>query len=311
MADFSVSIVILTFDRPGSICRNIQELAHELGEEIEIIVVDNFSEIPAEQILESKRNLKVIRLTQNIGVAARNVGIMRASSDIVVTLDDDVFGLKVDHLKILVRQFETNNKLGVVNFKVIDDVLEEQVNWCHHRKISEWGGKEFLTYEISEGAAAIRKEAFLRSGMYPEYFFISHEGPDLAIRVMDLGYDVIYTPDVVVRHAHASEGRPSWRRYYYDSRNLIWLSVRCYPISLIAKKVPIGLFSMLFYSIRDGYFLYWARGLRDAITKIHDVIGDRAPASKSTIKRYKEIERHHPSIFYMIKRRIFQKSIKI
>lgn len=279
-----ISIVILSYNRPDSIIRNVREILDIAIKGVELIVVDNCSDVPVTEVLSGFEDVRVIRLEENVGVAGRNIGVSEANADIVITLDDDVFGLTYRNIQDIIRQFQRNNKLGGINFKVIDDKTEEQINWCHHRKIEDWSDVSFSTYEISEGAVAFRRLAFTEAGAYPDYFFISHEGPDLAIRMMNIGYDVSYVPDIVVRHAHAPEGRPSWRRYYYDSRNIIWLALRCYPPGLAFKRIFIDLSALLVYAIRDGFFKFWLQGITDAIKGARRAIKDRVVVSKSTIK---------------------------
>lgn len=306
-----ISIVILSYNRPESIYRNVREILEINFPKLEVIIVDNCSKIPVTEILYEFKDIRIIRLNENVGVAGRNKGILEAKSDYIVTLDDDVFGVTAESLSRIIQEFEDQPMLGAINFKVLDDVTENQINWCHHRKLDEWSDKSFQTYEISEGAVALRRSAVLRAGLYPEYFFISHEGPDLAIRMMDVGFDVIYLPDVTVRHAHAEEGRPSWRRYYYDSRNVIWLAFRNYPLGLACKRLFIDLSALLVYAVRDGFFLYWIKGILDAIKGLPKVIKDRSQISETTMKRYKELENKNPSFLYMVQKRVFQKGVNI
>ncbi len=83
--------------------------------------------------------------------------------------------------------------------------------------------KRFTTYEITEGAVAFNQKALLSTSLYPDYFFISHEGPDLAFQIMNNGYSVIYNAEVVVKHYHSDLGRKSWTTYYYDENASIGL----------------------------------------------------------------------------------------
>ncbi|WP_372965401.1 glycosyltransferase family 2 protein, partial [Marinobacter sp.] len=140
-----VSIVILTFCRPDELKRNVSEILCLNYGNLEIIVVDNASDIPASKIISDPR-VKVIRCDENVGVAGRNVGILESEGDVIVTLDDDVFGFDDDSLVRLISCFEKDSSISAVNFKVIDDFDEKQVNWIHHRKIEVYGDKNFDTY---------------------------------------------------------------------------------------------------------------------------------------------------------------------
>src|SRR5690606_20187344 len=120
--------------------------------------------------------------------------------------------------------FEKNPSADGICFKVIDEKDGAITNWCHHCDPNLFSNKSFETYEISEGAVAFRRDTFNQVGFYTKEFFISHEGLDLAIRILKSGKSIIYCPEIEVVHAHAAEGRKNWRRYYYDTRNLIWLA---------------------------------------------------------------------------------------
>ena len=47
----AVSVVIISYNRPDEIRRNISELLYELNPEVEVVVVDNNSEIPVRSVL--------------------------------------------------------------------------------------------------------------------------------------------------------------------------------------------------------------------------------------------------------------------
>ncbi|MDX1754886.1 MAG: glycosyltransferase [Marinobacter sp.] len=307
------SIVILTYNRPDEITRNVRELVAEFDDDVEIIVVDNCSETEVSRLLTAySSRIKVIRLARNMGVSGRNVGISAAVSEIIVSLDDDVFGFSRESLEKVVSQFENSKSLAALNFKVVDDKTLLQMNWIHHRRIEHWGDKPFETYEISEGAVALRKRSFTKAGGYMDDFFISHEGPDLALRLMKAGETVEYNPEIVVRHAHSLAGRESWRRYYYDTRNLIWLTLRHFPVALLAKKMLVGLGAQFIYSLRDGYFKYWLKGIVDAIKGIKKIKKTRDPINGNVLREYRRIESYNPGLPYMIKIRLFKKDgIKI
>ena len=308
----AVSVVIISYNRPDEIRRNISELLYELNPEVEVVVVDNNSEIPVRSVLvEFRDRIKIIEMDRNVGVAARNTGVQHATGEIVITLDDDVFGLTAHDVQLIKEQFQEKESMAAINFRVIDDLTEKQINWCHRRHLNEWGSKEFNTYEISEGAVAYRRQAFLDAGMYPAYFFISHEGPDVALALMNMDWDVVYCPDITVRHAHSMGGRPGWRRYYYDTRNMVWLGVRRYPLALFLRKVPLHLMAMFFYSLRDGYLSFYFKALYDSARRLSEVKKDRQYISKRTYQRFKEIERYNPTLFYMIRKRVFKREVSI
>jgi len=305
-----VSLVILTYNRPSLVRQQLEKLQRIAYIPFEVIVVDNHSEQPLDDIVNQYSFARLLRMKENLGVAGRNRGIEAAHGDIVITLDDDVTGITDIDIERLISIFR-DPIIGAVCFKVLDELTGEIVNWCHHRKQEEYSDLQFITDEITEGAVAFRRDVVMQAGLYPERFFISHEGPDLALRIMNNGNNVIYTSEIAVRHSHATAGRPGWRRYYYDTRNLIWLVLRNHPFLMGIKALCIGLCAMLVYSIRDGFLRYWLKGVLDGIRGAPEILKQRTPANARTLALLRDIAPYRPSIWYMIKKRLLKKRVRI
>lgn len=305
-----ISIVILTYNRPDSLSKSLNYIGKIKHRPLEVIVVDNHSDIPVDAIVDQYEFARVIRTEANLGVGGRNRGLAEVRGNIVITLDDDVYGVTDEALIILWNLF-IDTEIGAVCFKVTDEVTDEVINWCHHYRQDEYSDHQFMTNEITEGAVAFRVSALRQSGYYPERFFISHEGPDLAFRLMNVGYKVLYTPSIVVKHSHAIAGRPNWRRYYYDTRNLLWLALRNYPFWYGVKRLSIGLGAMFVYALRDGFLRYWFKGVFDALRAAPEVLGERTGMTAHTIMLNRQIESFRPSFWYMLKKRLFSKKVRI
>lgn len=304
------SVVILTYNREKYLAQQLPGLSKIPG--IEIIVVDNNSESPyATHLAKKYHNVTVVNLDKNYGAVGRNFGITAAKSDFVITLDDDVWGITEHSLNELRKKFSESKDIVAICFKVLDEITGEVCNWCHHADPKIFSNKSFDTYSISEGAVAFRRSLFDSVGLYPLEFFISHEGPDLAYRILNFKARMVYLPAVEVIHAHALEGRKSWRRYYYDTRNTIWLAYRNYTWKMILTKLPLQLAAMFVYSVRDGFFKYYTKAIIDGIREMDQFKGTRRPVSNHAVNRMKDIDRIKPGIFFYIKKRLIRKGVRI
>lgn len=307
-----VTISILTYNRISVLKKLLLELSELKYKSLEVIVVDNCSVDDTQPIVENEfQFVRYFRTLKNIGAEARNIGLKKANGDIIITLDDDISNITDEEIKKLVKIFKAYPQLGAINFKVINLFSENICNWVHHCDPLQYSESEFQTYEITEGAVAFNKKALKDTGYYPEGFFLSHEGPDLSFRLIDNGYDVIYSNAVTVLHSHSDLGRKSWLNYYYDTRNQLWLAVRHFPINHGFKYLLIGLSSMMVYSIRDGFLKYWLKGIYDGIRGIKNSYENRKVLKPETMAIIKHIDEKRPDFFHQIKEKLFNRGIRL
>lgn len=86
----SFTVVIATYNRPKLLRRAIESALRQGIEELEIIVVDDASNIPLASVVDVYPGIVYLRQERNQGPGpARNRGIAHASRPFVVILDDD------------------------------------------------------------------------------------------------------------------------------------------------------------------------------------------------------------------------------
>lgn len=306
----SFSIVVLTFNRNHLLRPLLIELQRFALAGAQVIVVDNASAVAAEEVTHSYPTVTVIRASRNLGAAGRNLGFEAASGDIVVCLDDDVLGLGADALDLLDALF-ADDHIAAVNFKVLEQGTARVVNWVHHRSVEKSSNTIFDTYEITEGAVAFRRSVLKKVGGYPETFFLSHEGPDLAFRIINSGSRVIYYPAVCVSHSFAPEGRTSWRNYYYDTRNTFWLAARNLPLLYALRLVSRQTLSMFVFSLRDGYTRWWLKGVWHGLKGLRVALRQRQALTPQAMQAVRLIDSHRPSLLYALRRRLSDTNFRL
>ncbi|MBK9775910.1 MAG: glycosyltransferase [bacterium] len=306
-----ISIVILTFNRQECLRTMLIDLRDLSAHIREVIVVDNHSVDGTPQLMKTEFPEFIhIRTDRNLGVSARNLGMARATGATIITLDDDLLGLTPGALALIESEFNARPELGALNFRVVDYYTHRVCNWVHHRDHAD-AEMRFLSYEITEGAVAIRNEAFARSGGYYPKYFIGHEGPDLAFRLMNAGYTVEYDGRISVLHKHEESTRVPWRFYYFDTRNHIWLVVRNMPVGYGSWFLLRGLGAMAVYSLRDGYFPWFAQGVFDAAVALPEVLRTRERWTARTLGLCRDVDRHRPSFWRLARQRLFRKGFRL
>jgi GT2 family glycosyltransferase len=275
-----------------------------VGPAVEIIVVDNNS-TDGTDVLMKKYGDRIVYLRRsgNGGAVARSDGMRAARGEIVVTLDDDVHLLRDDELRRIIDFFDAHPAAAAVNFKIVDDRAHQLMpfHWYHPRPHERWAEETFETDYISEGAVAFRRAALEVAGYYPEDFFISHEGIDLALRLVNAGFAVFYTGGVAVVHKYSLLERASWRNAYYNTRNYIWLVVKYDPFPAVVWHLAYRLLTTLAFCLRSGHFLWYLRAVRDGFLGLPRQLRSRRPLTPDARRRLRDIRRLKPGFFYKLR----------
>jgi N-acetylglucosaminyl-diphospho-decaprenol L-rhamnosyltransferase len=109
-----VTVVLLTYHCGARIDPILDRLLC-LG--VPILAVDNGSGDDTVQRLQ-RRNIDVVALPLNIGAAARNVGVERATTPYVAMCDDDGWFVR-DGLRLAADLLDRRSALAVVNARIL------------------------------------------------------------------------------------------------------------------------------------------------------------------------------------------------
>ncbi|MBI2216271.1 MAG: glycosyltransferase family 2 protein [Candidatus Rokubacteria bacterium] len=307
----SVSISVLNYQRREALREALDGARRQHGPVLELIAVDNASaDGSAEMVRDDFPDVRLVRLPENVGAAARNAGVAAAKGDIVVTIDNDVRFTTPDDVERAVEAFARHPGAAVVNFMIVGaDGRLSRRDWCHPRDPDRWAEHEFLTDYVLEGASACRRDAFLATGGYWPPFFIGHEGWDLALRLIGAGHDLVYTPTVRVRHLADPSVRPSSRIYYTFARNAVWVALRHHRPLAAARSIAQDLALMAFAAARAGEIRAWARGVRDAVRGAPVALASRQPLPPSASARLAAIRALKPGVLARVRRHVRERLI--
>lgn len=194
-----ISFVLPTRDRPDRLLATLDALGGlrmEAG--ADVIVVDNASERAYDlpRTLPNGLRVRTIHLSQNLGAAARNVGVEAAGTPWVVMLDDDSHPVEAAESfhSTVARLHSWPSDVAAVTADIR----------LPARGVRESGGLP----EVFVGCGvAIRREAFLRAGGYDRSFGYYAEEYDLAARLLLRGWRVEFDPSFVVAHHKVETGR--------------------------------------------------------------------------------------------------------
>lgn len=242
-----ISFVLPTRDRIRRLRGTLEALA-QLGPcasvgGAEVIVVDNDSRerlvLPSQ--LRSGVPVKSIWLEDNIGAAARNVGVAAANeaSEWIVMLDDDSWPVGPGLLDVLADQ---PADVGAVTADIfVPGAAKEGDVPSLATPCRERGGLP----EVFIGCGvAIRREAFLACGGYDPSFHYYVEEYDLAAKLLLAGYRVRFDPRFMVVHAKDAVHRDMNVIVQRLVRNNAWIAQRYAPASELKRELT---------EVRDRY----------------------------------------------------------
>ena len=307
-----LSIVILTYQRQDSIRALLEDLQGNVTDSrCEVIVVDNGStDGTAEMLARDFPEVKLVALDRNTGVGGRNEGLKLARGEVAITLDDDMLALRDEDLQFIRDRFGADPALAGLCFKVVWPGSRKVRDWVH-RRTPDHCDDRFATYEITEGAVAYRLDMLRQVGFYREDFFISHEGVELAYRLLKQGWKIEYDGGVFLEHHHASGGRTSWRRYYFDTRNMFWVAMLHFPVSSMVRYLFVGAGSLLVYSLRDFHLLAYVRGVWDGLRGMWRLRAERQVWSSEVGRYLAEVDSWRPGFFKMAYKRLTKKNFSM
>ena len=156
-----LSVVVPTFGRPDELSLLLKCLSLSDPKPHEILVVDGDPAAMAADVVErwkaKKRGFPVEHVPSLPGVShQRNVGIERASGDVLVFLDDDVF-FETGIFARIEKAFEDQSVVGITG-RVIEPRATRRRIVAHHSRLRRW---------IPGGG---RQGTFTRFG-YPRYIY--------------------------------------------------------------------------------------------------------------------------------------------
>jgi GT2 family glycosyltransferase len=244
-------------DRPAELARAVRGALAQRDAHLEVIVVGNGADAAAPD------GATVVRLPENVGVAAgRNAGVAAASGDVIFFLDDDAWYPEPTVGRYVADRFAAEPGLAVLSFRVLDPGGGRGARWHVPRLRAGDPERSSVVTTFAGGACAVRREAFVAAGGLPEGFFYAHEETDLAWRLLGLGYRLEYDAAAVVCHPALPNARHAGF-YRLDGRNRVLLARRNLPWPLAAAYL-LDWFALTVLRERSATAVRaWSRGFAE------------------------------------------------
>ncbi|WP_201308941.1 glycosyltransferase family 2 protein [Puerhibacterium puerhi] len=203
--DPRVSVVVMSRDRRDDLAASM--LRHRAP----VVFVDNASADGSPEVVRRVRpDARVVRLRENVGAVARNVGVREAATPYVAFADDDSWWAP-GALAAAADLLEANPRVAVVQARILVGPQEREDSFMAVLRDSpleqgELPGPRLLGF-VACGAVVRRTDFLAAGGFDPAVPFPGEEEP-LTLRLAALGRAVVYA-DHLVAHHHPATSRHS------------------------------------------------------------------------------------------------------
>jgi len=243
-----VYIIILNWNGLKDTEKCLESLKNINYDNYNIVLVDNGSKNNEDKILKQKfgNYIYIISNKKNLGFAeGNNVGIrysLEHGAEYILCLNNDTV-VKCNFLKEMI---------DTAISKKTDMVAARMLNYFDKNKIDNlgiqmtWSGLAFNILDENNkylfcpcGGAALYSTKLLKSvesdnNYYDPDFFMYNEDVDLGFRARLLGYDCVLANNAIIYHkGGASSEHLSNFHVYHNQRNLLYVILKNFPISLL------------------------------------------------------------------------------
>lgn len=270
--DRPITVGICTRDRHASLLRCLRSLRHAEGLIHRVLVADDASVPPVEPAIRAElgddQRVAVLRAETPIGpTAGRNRIARQADTPFILYLDDDAALLAGDAVRNALQVLRTDPSVGAVAFAQADEHGRLYPPHAQPAAATE----PALVRTFIGFAHLARRDALLAAGGYREMLQIMGEERELTLRLLDLGYRVVYLPGAPVAHLADPAGR--------DPLRFLHLTVRNDALSgLLNEPLPVALGMLVPRLLR--YFpmrRHWGGQDPGGFRRIVGALADAAP----------------------------------
>lgn len=250
-----VSILVHNINRAAHLDRCLCSVAAQRYRPLEVVILDAGStDDSASVIARWSSIMKLSRIEVKFstcplkGVAAsRNLAAGGATGDLLFVIDNDALFSSPDCIDRTVSLFRSHPRTALVSARILyrdsDDV--DPFTWVYRRPRKQWARRQFRTFTFTGGGFCVRAGAFREAGGFWDHLQYSREEEDLALGLIDRGWEVVYLPEVTIRHFPDPHGRSSTlQRRYVELRNGLLVLRRRLPAPVALAAAAVRVVSM-------------------------------------------------------------------
>ncbi len=235
-----VSIITLNYNQAAVTAQFLESSRRLLYKNYEILVCDMASSTDPATIFraEDYPNTQLLKSDKNLGFAGGNNWAMRqAKGEFFFIVNNDT-ELTPDLIGELLEPFYTESFIGVTCPKIKYFDQPDTIQYAGFNPMNPVTGRTSTVGDLEKDhgqydtpgptfgahgcAMMVSKEVILKTGMFPEKFFLYYEEWDWSARIRRAGFIIWYTAGATIYHKESmSVGKENPMKAYYHTRNRI------------------------------------------------------------------------------------------
>jgi N-acetylglucosaminyl-diphospho-decaprenol L-rhamnosyltransferase len=228
-----VTVVVATRNRRDRLMETLPRHAAP------VILVDNGSDDGSpDAVAAAFPRVAVVRLGENRGAAARNVGVELARTPFVAFADDDSHWAP-GSLRQAAKLLRAYDRVGLLSALVLVgrqarvDPVSAAMAAAPLGTPADAPGPSVLGFLAC--AVVVRRDAFLTVGGFEPRLHVYGEEALLAMDLAAAGWRLAYAPALTVRHLPLPDGRDSGARRRIEARNRVLTALLRRPPRVVAR----------------------------------------------------------------------------
>lgn len=263
-----VSVVVVSYNGGERTLRVLRALQEQTTPLAAVLVVDNgSSDGSQERIRREFPDVELMQMAENRGLpAARNAGLRRTTTDLVLLLDHDVY---VDrHCVARMLDLYRDRQPAVICPRVrlhperhIIQTDGAEAHFIGTMTLRGGGGHDTRSPELPQSVPAcigacmlVQRRLVLEAGGFDELFFFYFEDHEFCLRLRSLGHEILWEPRAVVYHERGAgtpglsfrgrEAYPARRLYFTVRHRLLTMLVHYNWRTLLVLAPALGLYEL-------------------------------------------------------------------
>ncbi|MCP4123856.1 MAG: glycosyltransferase [Bacteroidetes bacterium] len=260
----TLSLIVPLFNRPDEIKELLDSLALQTEKEFEVVVVEDGSDIPSDQIIEAYKDvLNIHYVTKENGGPgpARNYGAKHAEGNYLIFLDSDCI-IPPDYIKAVKQGLDvqyTDAFGGPDRAHASFTPVQKSINYSMTSMLTTGGirgGKKSMEkFHPRSFNMGISREVFFELNGFSEMRF--GEDVDFSMRIMEAGHSTQLLPKAFVYHKRRTDYKKFFKQVHNSGIARINLSKRHPGTLKLVHALPSIFITGLVITIILAVLIHW------------------------------------------------------